>query len=79
MPRRLVQCEHCGGKKVCTAASGKSCDDCLFAAGRRHREWATVRCSYCGGRGTVVVEVDEEPPTEVQAETEPDAGDGAES
>jgi len=68
MARKLVQCEHCGGKKVCTAAGGKSCDTCLFAAGRRHRDWAIVRCSYCGGRGTVVVEVDEEPDAETKAE-----------
>ena len=77
MPREIAQCDHCGGKKTCTAAGGKSCDDCLFASGRRHREWATVRCSYCGGRGTVVVDTDEQPETdeEVQAEQGDAAGD----
>ena len=58
--RKLVECEHCQGKKQCTAAGGKSCDQCLSAAGRRRRDWAIVRCSYCGGRGRVWVEVEEE-------------------
>lgn len=58
--RKLVECEHCHGRKQCTAAGGRSCDECLAAAGRRRRDWATVRCSYCGGRGRVWVEVEEE-------------------
>jgi hypothetical protein len=66
MPRQMVQCEHCGGKKVCTASGGRSCDDCLFASGRRHRDWATVRCAQCGGRGMVVIEVDDEAQGQVQ-------------
>ncbi len=60
MPREMTKCEHCGGKKTCTTRSGKSCDECLRAAGRRHTDWATVRCSFCGGRGFVVVETDEQ-------------------
>jgi hypothetical protein len=58
--KKLVECEHCEGRKQCTAAGGKSCDRCLSAAGRRPRDWATVRCSYCGGRGRVWVEVEED-------------------
>lgn len=54
--RKLVQCEHCEGAKQCRSRGGKSCDQCLLAAGRKPKEWATVRCSYCGGRGRVWVE-----------------------
>lgn len=57
--RKLVECEHCEGKKQCAAAGGKSCHECLTAAGRRPRDWATVRCSYCGGRGRIWVELEE--------------------
>jgi hypothetical protein len=61
MPKQLVECEHCHGRKQCTRSGGRSCDVCLAAAGRRPRDWATVRCSYCGGRGRVLVDVPEEP------------------
>ena len=54
--KQLVDCEHCGGRKQCTRSGGRSCSECLLAAGRRHNDWATVRCSYCGGRGKVLVE-----------------------
>ena len=58
--RKLVECEHCHGRKTCTISGGRSCHDCLAAAGKGRREFATVRCSYCGGRGKVWVEVDED-------------------
>jgi DnaJ-class molecular chaperone len=57
--RKLVECEHCHGMKTCTSSGGRSCRDCLAAAGKRLREFATVRCSYCGGRGKVWVEEEE--------------------
>ncbi len=52
--KKLTKCEHCGGGKMCTISGGKSCRDCLAAAGKGLRDFATVRCSYCGGRGNVV-------------------------
>ena len=55
----LVECEHCQGQGVCRASGGRSCRNCLAAAGRSTRQWGTVRCSYCGGTGKVWVEVDE--------------------
>jgi len=55
MANKLVECEHCKGKKTCTASGGRSCRVCLEAAGMGRRQWATVRCSYCGGRGKVWV------------------------
>lgn len=58
--RKMVECEHCGGKKMCTASGGQSCIDCLRASGRGRRSQGAVRCSYCGGRGFVMVEVEEE-------------------
>ena len=58
--RKLVDCEHCGGKKTCTMSGGKSCRECLAAAGRPQNQWGTVRCSYCGGRGKVLEPVQEE-------------------
>ena len=60
MMKKLMDCEHCGGKKNCTASSGKSCYDCLAAAGKGRRAFSVVRCSYCGGRGKVWVEVPDE-------------------
>ncbi len=56
MARKLVTCEHCGGTKTCTASGGRSCRDCLAAAGRSIRQWGTVRCSFCGGTGKVWIE-----------------------
>jgi hypothetical protein len=53
--KQLVDCEHCGGKGTCTARGGRSCRECLDAGGYGVREWAAVRCSYCGGRGKVLV------------------------
>ncbi len=58
--RKLVDCEHCGGSKQCNVRSGKSCDQCMLAAGRKPKDWAMVRCSICGGRGRIAVEVEEE-------------------
>ena len=60
MSRELLECEHCRGQGVCTGSGGRSCRDCLAAAGRSVRQWATVRCSYCGGTGRVWVEAEEE-------------------
>ena len=60
MPRELVDCKHCRSKGMCIASGGRSCRDCLAAAGRSGRQWATVRCAYCGGTGRVWVETDEE-------------------
>jgi len=46
---------------------------CLKAAGKSIRQWATVRCSYCGGIGSVWVEVEEEDEKEKdEAATEAD-------
>ena len=67
MARKLADCPHCQGKKTCTASGGRSCHDCLKAAGRSVKQWGTVRCSQCGGRGKMWVEV-EEPQPEVAAE-----------
>ena len=58
--KKMVTCEHCGGKKTCTISGGRSCIECLRAAGKGRRSYAAVRCSYCGGRGFVMVEVEEE-------------------
>ena len=60
MAQQLVECEHCGGQGTCTAAGGRSCRACLTAAGRGKKQWGTVRCSYCGGRGKVWVEEEED-------------------
>ncbi len=60
MGRKLVECEHCRGTGTCTASGGRSCRDCLAAAGRSIRQWGVVRCSYCGGTGKVLVEEDDE-------------------
>jgi len=59
MARKLTDCPHCGGKRNCTRSGGRSCRDCLKAAGRSVHQWGVVRCSYCGGRGKVWAE--EEP------------------
>jgi hypothetical protein len=75
--RKLVECEHCHGTKQCRFHGGKSCHDCLVASGRKPKDWAIVRCSYCGGRGRVWVEEEEAPPAEGAAEAakEPEATD----
>ena len=70
MAKKLVACDHCKGKKMCTKSGGRSCDACLRAAGRGPREWGTVRCSFCGGRGRVFVE-EEEKQEESQGEEAP--------
>ena len=62
MPRQLADCPHCHGKKTCTTSGGRSCHDCLKAAGRSVKQWGTVRCSQCGGRGKMWVEVEEPQP-----------------
>ncbi|NLO04634.1 MAG: molecular chaperone DnaJ [candidate division WS1 bacterium] len=62
--RKMAECEHCGGKKTCTISGGRSCVDCLRAAGQGRRSHAAVRCSFCGGRGFVMVEVEDEDPKE---------------
>ncbi len=71
--RKMAECEHCGGQKTCTVSGGRSCVDCLRAAGKGRRSFDAVRCSYCGGRGFVMVEVEEEDDEEeetTEAETE---------
>lgn len=60
MANKLVDCDHCKGRKNCTISGGKSCRICMEAAGMGRRQWATVRCSYCGGRGKVWVSEDAE-------------------
>lgn len=65
--KKMVTCEHCGGKKTCTISGGRSCIECLRAAGKGRRSYAAVRCSYCGGRGFVMVEVEEDEETDEQA------------
>ena len=72
--RKLVDCEHCQGKKQCRTHGGKSCADCLLASGRKPKDWTIVRCSFCGGRGKVWVE--EEAPAEEtpEASAEPQSG-----
>ena len=75
--KKFVECEHCKGKKMCTVSGGRSCHTCLAAAGRKRRDWATVRCSFCGGRGMALVEVEEEAPKEEpKAEEAPQAEEG---
>jgi hypothetical protein len=64
--RKLVECEHCGGVKQCRSHGGRSCEQCLLASGRRPKDWATVRCSFCGGRGRVWI-VEEEAPAAEEA------------
>ncbi len=75
MAPKLVDCEHCGGKKMCNRSGGRSCRVCMDAAGMGKRAWATVRCSYCGGRGKVVApDVEEEQPEADEAQAdEPEA------
>jgi len=46
----------------------------LSAAGMSVRQWATVRCSYCGGAGRVWVEVEEEKPAEAEEKQEEPQG-----
>jgi hypothetical protein len=65
MARKLMPCQHCQGKKNCSKSGGRSCQTCLQAAGRGPRDWATVRCSFCGGMGRVWVE-EEEPAAETK-------------
>jgi len=71
--RKLVECEHCHGQKICTISGGRSCRECLAAAGKSLREFATVRCSYCGGRGKVWVEVEEDEEAEEASESDEEA------
>jgi len=59
MARRLENCPHCNGKRNCTRSGGRSCRDCLAAAGRSVHQWGVVRCSYCGGLGKIWVEQEE--------------------
>ncbi len=68
MGQTLVECEHCAGKHTCTASGGRSCRDCLSAAGRSIRQWGTVRCSYCGGTGKVWVEAEDDEPDSANQE-----------
>ena len=80
MASKLVECDHCKGKKMCTYSGGKSCRPCLEAAGTGRRQWATVRCSYCGGRGKVwVKEEDTGEEAAVAAEGEEGAAAPAEA
>jgi len=67
--RKLVDCEHCGGARQCRKKGGRSCDACLAASGRKRHDWATVRCSYCGGRGKLWIEEEEKKLSEGEAAT----------
>jgi hypothetical protein len=73
MASKLVTCEHCEGKKNCMRSGGRSCQDCMMAAGVGKRQWATVRCSYCGGKGKVWMK-EEEAAAAAEAGTEEVAG-----
>ena len=66
MPKRTEVCPHCRGRKVCQISGGRSCRDCLSAAGMGRRSWGAVRCSVCGGSGRIVVEEESPPPEEQQ-------------
>ncbi len=70
--RKMEECVHCDGEKTCTQSGGRSCVDCLRASGQGRRSHAAVRCSFCGGRGFVMVEVEDEEDEESQ---EGDEGD----
>jgi len=72
MARQLQECAHCKGKKQCTRSGGRSCDVCLRAAGRKPREWATVRCSYCGGMGKIWIEIEEKEQAKNEKDTQTD-------
>ena len=73
MAKKLVNCEHCRGKKQCARSGGRSCPVCLRASGRGPREWGTVRCSFCGGLGRLWVEEEEKP---AESTSEGDAAGG---
>ncbi len=79
MAAKLVECEHCGGKKNCTISGGRSCRICMEAAGLGRKGWATVRCSYCGGKGKVWMKEEEEGAAAGEAEGAPDAAGEAEA
>ena len=68
MATKAVVCEHCKGKKNCTSSGGRSCRSCLDASGHGRHQFATVRCSYCGGRGKRWVKEEQEAPAEVAVE-----------
>ena len=71
--KKMVECEHCGGKKTCTQSGGRSCIDCLRAAGQGRRSYAAVRCSLCGGRGFVMVEEEGDEAGEDEGDEDADA------
>ena len=79
LAKKLVTCDHCGGNKTCTKSGGRSCKVCLKAAGKSIRQWATVRCSYCGGIGSVWVEVEEESNNKQEAEKQDPATEADEA
>ena len=64
MAKKMEDCNHCKGKKTCNRSGGRSCDICLRAAGRGPRDWGSVRCSFCGGRGKIWVETEDAPAAE---------------
>ncbi len=70
--KKMVKCEHCGGQKTCTISGGRSCVDCLRASGQGRRTHAAVRCSFCGGRGFVMVEAEDDD-DDTEDASEPDA------
>jgi DNA-directed RNA polymerase subunit RPC12/RpoP len=73
--KKMVECEHCKGKKMCTVSGGRSCHDCLAKAGRQRKDWATVRCAQCGGRGLVLMDVKEEKKTGGEEKAEEEKAD----
>ena len=70
MAKTVDDCSHCKGKKTCNRSGGRSCDTCLRAAGRGPRDWGTVRCSFCGGRGKVWIETEETPTSDAGSATD---------
>jgi hypothetical protein len=76
MAKKLVNCKHCEGKKNCARSGGRSCPDCLRAAGRKPRDWGIVRCANCGGKGKIWIDVpDEAPAAEAPAPAEAPAAE----
>jgi DnaJ-class molecular chaperone len=70
MAKTMEDCSHCKGKKMCNRSGGRSCESCLRAAGRGARDWGTVRCSVCGGRGKIIVDTEEQPAPEAEPKDE---------
>jgi hypothetical protein len=79
MATKAVVCDHCKGKKNCTTSGGRSCRECMDAAGHGRHQFAAVRCSYCGGRGKRWVAVEEAAEAAPEAAAESEAPEPAEA